>query len=128
MWSDPRLALARRPGVAYLDKGEPSRAWRKSPQLFAPDDLPDPRMIEADQLADVSEREPGLLGLGKGCAAGLPRGLAIAFELLLSRLYSAADLPLIVGAHHLSLFAEGRSTRPQAQPIWFPGNGTLRPR
>jgi len=51
--------------------------------LFAPDDLTDPRMIQADQFADVSEREAILLGLSEGLAPGFPRSLAVALKLLL---------------------------------------------
>jgi hypothetical protein len=52
-------------------------------ELFAANDLADPRMIQADQFADVSEREAVLLGLGEGFAPGLPRSLAVALKLLL---------------------------------------------
>jgi hypothetical protein len=51
--------------------------------LIAPDDLADPRMIQADQLADFTKREAILLGLGESLAACLTRGFAIALELFL---------------------------------------------
>lgn len=55
-----------------------------SAKLFAPNDLPNSRVIEVHQRSDISEGEPVLLGLGKDFAPRFPRSLAIALKLLLS--------------------------------------------
>jgi hypothetical protein len=59
-------------------------------KLFAPDDLADPRVIQAHQLADFTERESGFLGSGKCLAPRLPCRLIVALELFLSRLNRVA--------------------------------------
>jgi hypothetical protein len=54
--------------------------------LFAANDLADSGMVEADQLADFSERETVLLGLRESFASGLSGGLAVSLKLLLGGL------------------------------------------
>jgi hypothetical protein len=56
----------------------------------APDDLPDPRAIQANRSADISERKPFSLSLGEGFTPSLTRRFAVELELLLSRLHGSA--------------------------------------
>jgi len=86
LWSGGPLAFTR--GGSPLIWIEPTyQAVEKISTLglFAPDDLADPRVIEADKLADVSQREPSLLRLRECLAPSVPRGLAVALKLLLGR-------------------------------------------
>lgn len=74
-------------GALFVGSTEVSRAWRKTPQrasLIAPNDLPDPRVIQADQLANLAKGQPVLLCLRERFAPSLPRSLAVALKPALS--------------------------------------------
>jgi len=64
-------------------------------------------MVEADQLADISQRKSFLLSLGEGPAPSFPRRLAVTLKLLLSSLHClGGSLQLGVAGHaRLSLCA-----------------------
>jgi hypothetical protein len=55
--------------------------------LVAPDDLPDPGVVETHQLPDFPKREPVLLRLRESFAPCFPSGFRIALELPLCRFY-----------------------------------------
>lgn len=102
----PSVGVDAPAGGRLCRPSESSRLWRQSPQLIASDDLADPRMIQADLLRDFAEGEADLLSFGESGTPGLPCSSAVALKLLLSLLHIAAGLPLIVGAHRQSLFAD----------------------
>jgi len=73
-------------------------------ELLSPNDPVDPRVIEADDLADVAKRESILLRLGECLAPRFSGGFAVALELLLSSLDGAAgSFALWVVGHWRSL-------------------------
>lgn len=79
-------------------------------RLFAPDDLANPRVIQADQLAYVSQRKTILLSLGKCLTPRFPRNIAVALELPLSSLYRfAGGFALGVVRHQRSLSAHNQA-------------------
>jgi hypothetical protein len=110
LWSGSRLVFAHRREPLYLVKRTYIRLRRKPLQLelVAPDDLADPRAIQADKLANVPERKPFFLSLGEGFAPSLTRRLAVALKLLLSHLHSfAGGFALGVVGHRRRLFELG---------------------
>ena len=85
-------------GPTYVP-ADASRLRRKPLQLglVAPDDLADPRAIQADKLANVSQRESFLLRLGECLAPRFPRSLHISLK---PRLGIADCLAGLLGGVH----------------------------
>lgn len=113
MWSGGPFACQRSGSPLYVGQDQRSTIVGKTPtvlSLFASEDFPDARAVQADRLADLRQRRSGFLRPSEALAPLLPRGPQLPLVIELSALRLGESLPFGVFWHAESLFARQRGS------------------